>query len=708
MRWFALFSLLPLACSAAPFSGRVVDRLGEPVPDATVVLLAPVRTATTDTAGFFTLDLPDEPVTLRVTALSGETVTAVASPAESGPWSVTLPLFQSGALALDTVVVLPSRFPVGDAPGSQMRTVEALLTPGSLADINRALQTLPGVDSVDEGDALYVRGGDAFETGVFINGSRYQQVRDEEAPTGTFVGSISPFLAESIRFEAGGFGARYGDALSGIVAIETLGRPDSRAASVNVGLGALSAGIDVPLSSDQGLRVTGTLRDVRPIFALNGSARSFARAPYGHDASVLWSRRFSPTAEAKVFVLDQTNRFAVHVTERSGIDVYRSTHRRTQGWASSSFEVAGHPVRLDASFAATDKTENKGAWTWRDQRAQHSISAQLDRRLGEQALVAGGIEASTTRTHLEERYASWRGTERLTPHRFGAWIERDAMLTPRLRAVTGLRVDASNLGGGITADPRLALGYKLSREVSLSAAWGLYHQRPDAVLLSSLRASGPRVSQQATHAIVSIDWIRGKWQQRWEVYQKDYERLVLPTADRRVREGEGHVHGLDYSARFPLPARWTGRVSASVTRSRRTEVRSGQIAPYGVGFSSALIVQREFGEGYQLGLTWRQAAGKAYTPILGSEGPDTEGAWRPLYGAPNSARLRPLQRLDLLLTRLQTLSPNVQAIYYLSVSNVLGHSNQYDVSYSPDYQEATPVRSILNRIIYVGFSLTFR
>ncbi|MSU68440.1 MAG: Plug domain-containing protein, partial [Opitutaceae bacterium] len=53
---------------------------------------------------------------------------------------------------------------------------------GAAADINRALQTFPGVQLPGEGNALFVRGGDSFETVTLVNGLRYPNPHRFETP----------------------------------------------------------------------------------------------------------------------------------------------------------------------------------------------------------------------------------------------------------------------------------------------------------------------------------------------------------------------------------------------------------------------------------------------------------------------------------------------------------------------------------------------
>ena len=121
-------------------------------------------------------------------------------------------------------------------------SAEVATTPGTTADIGRTIQTLPGVQSVDEGNAIFVRGGDYLETKTFVNDALLLTGFRYDNPTGTFSNTPNAFLLDGIFFSSGGFGARFGNALSGVVSLRTLGRPPTTTGTLSAGLGALSAG----------------------------------------------------------------------------------------------------------------------------------------------------------------------------------------------------------------------------------------------------------------------------------------------------------------------------------------------------------------------------------------------------------------------------------------------------------------------------------
>src|SRR5256885_1037107 len=119
--------------------------------------------------------------------------------------------------------------------------------PGATADVARAIQTLPGVQSVDEGTGLFVRGGDVSETRVFLNDVAMLSPYNYETPTGNYTVTVNPFLLDGIFFSSGGFGARYGNILSGVADLRTAGRPVQSSITGVAGLASVSTGADLAL-----------------------------------------------------------------------------------------------------------------------------------------------------------------------------------------------------------------------------------------------------------------------------------------------------------------------------------------------------------------------------------------------------------------------------------------------------------------------------
>jgi len=123
----------------------------------------------------------------------------------------------------EIVVEGGNRMDAGSA--TALRRVDVLTTPGGTGDVMHAFQTGPGATRAGEGSDLYVRGGDPAEAPVFVDGARLLYPGRYESLNGGIFGVLDSQVLETAYFATGGFSARYGDALSGVLDVTTVGRP---------------------------------------------------------------------------------------------------------------------------------------------------------------------------------------------------------------------------------------------------------------------------------------------------------------------------------------------------------------------------------------------------------------------------------------------------------------------------------------------------
>jgi hypothetical protein len=153
--------------SGTPLRGRVVGENGAPIDGANVFILETLDGALSNAAGHFSIRTGHRGVaTLVVRRVGFRPKQLDVSIPAAAPIAVTL---EKQPVALAPVTVQAGRYTAGDERGATLTTLEVVTTPGAAADVNRAIQTLPGVQTVDEGTALFVRGGDYTETKVLLD-----------------------------------------------------------------------------------------------------------------------------------------------------------------------------------------------------------------------------------------------------------------------------------------------------------------------------------------------------------------------------------------------------------------------------------------------------------------------------------------------------------------------------------------------------------
>jgi len=103
-----------------------------------------------------------------------------------------------------------------------LKPLDIVTTAGGQGDIVGAIQTLPGVQR-NGGDqtGLMVRGGDVNESSMIIDGMIAQNAFQSSVPGVSQRSRFNPFQFKGTSFSSGGYTARYGQALSAVLDLQT-------------------------------------------------------------------------------------------------------------------------------------------------------------------------------------------------------------------------------------------------------------------------------------------------------------------------------------------------------------------------------------------------------------------------------------------------------------------------------------------------------
>ncbi|MDH3251756.1 MAG: TonB-dependent receptor, partial [Ignavibacteria bacterium] len=205
--------------SALSITGSVYDEDGAPIPYVNVFLLKTTSGAMTNEAGKFVIRLDREgEVNLVASCVGYEKYTATVVVRAPVDLKITL---VGMAVKADEVVVTASSYGSEKEKGIVMSSMDVITTPGGAADIFQSLKTLPGLTQVSESAELYVRGGDPIETVTLVDQASLYHPYTFESAFGGIFSSLNTSSISSMFFSSGGFSAKYGNVLSGVLAVET-------------------------------------------------------------------------------------------------------------------------------------------------------------------------------------------------------------------------------------------------------------------------------------------------------------------------------------------------------------------------------------------------------------------------------------------------------------------------------------------------------
>jgi hypothetical protein len=122
---------------------------------------------------------------------------------------------------------------------------------------------------------------------------------------------------------------------------------------------------------------------------------------------------------------------------------------------------------------------------------------------------------------------------------------------------------------------------------------------------------------------------------------------------------------------------------------------------YNITHNLSLVLKYNITQSIQVGLNYKYATGKPFTPVIGAKFISYQNIYEPVYGNNNSERLPSYQRLDLRITYLTQLFNNYFSIFYVEGLNILNINNIFDYSYNFDYSNKKKVTSYFGRRMLV-------
>ncbi len=236
--------LFPLAARAQlTVSGTVTDQqTGETLIGATVFETGSGRGTTTDVNGRYSLTVKSKEAILRVSFVGYETAFDTVKQGQERKRNYAL----RPSIRLQEVVVTAQR--VNSRESSQMSAIEipveqikSVPVLFGEADILKAIQLLPGVQSGNEGTGgMYVRGGGPDENLFLLDGIPLYNVNH----LGGFFSAFNADAVKNVTLYKGSFPARFGGRLSSVLDVTTNNGNDKKVHG-NVSVGFISAKLNV-------------------------------------------------------------------------------------------------------------------------------------------------------------------------------------------------------------------------------------------------------------------------------------------------------------------------------------------------------------------------------------------------------------------------------------------------------------------------------
>ncbi|MFC2133075.1 carboxypeptidase-like regulatory domain-containing protein [Bacteroidota bacterium] len=630
-------------------------------------------------------------------------------------------VMESAEVVMNSVVVTTSSYSSVKEKGVVLSSRDVYTTPGGAADLFQSLKTLPGMTQVAESAQLYVRGGDPIETVTIIDQAPVYHPYTYESAYGGLFSNLNTSSLRGMFFSSGGFSAKYGNALSGVVDIETVNEPMAESYSVGISMASFSFNVSYPfIENKSGLRLNGRKNFTKPIFWLNGGSDRMVVSPTSEDLSGSYTHKYSSTGRMKLFFLLAQDEQGVQVerAEYNG-NFHGNSGNILFGIQHSDLFSPNIFIKTGLSFNNYNNHWKLGILDLKKKDYTMILSSNAELTLSGKTQLNFGIEAEQRTSRFDgviplydydisDNAEQSNINAELISQRLGIYTEAllgDIFGIKNLSFTAGLRGDFFPDQNLHWFDPRLNLGFKFDDFTSVAVSGGIFHQLPDPRLFAGEDGNPNLKGMKAEHLVLSFNRKIGKMQEmRIEAYYKKYINLPLENDILNYdNNGYGFAKGIDLIIKGEGPFNINGWISYGFISTKRkwmdqTEFTSSS---FDITHNFAVVAKYNFSDKWQLGLNYKYATGRPYTPIIGSDYISEYNVYKPIYGNDNSERYPDYTRLDLRLTYFGQLFGTVQLIAYLEALNVMNNRNLFGYSYDSDYTNKRNIESYFGRRMLV-------
>lgn len=699
----SLFSIFFILCSSVALGqttieGTVFDQKGTTIPGVNIYLKGTFEGTSSEIDGSFSLQTDTEgEVTVVFQTMGFKTFES--SQVLNGEKIIIRPVLKKTINEMTAVTISAGALEASDEKKSiVLKPVDIVTVPSAMGDIVGAFQTLPGTAAVGNDGRLFVRGGDASETAIFIDGMKVGNAFGTTAanvPTRT---RFNPNLFKGSFFSTGGYSAEYGHALSSALALHTVDMPARNQGDIS--LMSVGAGYNQTLvGKNNSLTASANYFDLSPYQSMVRQNFDWERAPYGWDAEVSGRQKWGNSGMLKAYFHTSSN--GMEIWQKSPASQDRGTLvgiYNNYNFGQLSFkQVAGESWSLYGGISFSSNTDNfsiSGLNVKNQNQVVHSKMVAV-KDFSDKFSLKTGVE------HFVFSYSENLLSEDLErsfqDHQPTVFAEADYYFTNQLILRTGLRSGYSSLGEESWVDPRFSLAYKFNNQGHLSFAAGRYSQSA----VEQLRIFNTELQNTvADHLILNYLLNANGRTIRAEAFYKDYKNLLtfegMPYQYQNVaQEGNGFARGMDIFYRdqksFKNTDFW---VTYSFVDSKRVFAQfNSMVQPWFAPKHNGSVVVKHFIQSVrsQLSVSWTINDGYTYTD--------------PNFPGEMNAKTRSFQDLSIGWSYL----PKPNLIIHLACNNVYGRENVFGYQFSPQANEAgrfesQPVGLQAPRFIFWGSS----
>lgn len=701
-----LLTMVPLrGFSQSILKGTVKDVKGSPIEYVNVFIKNSTDGSITDSLGRFRI----------ITKLKGNQVINVSFvgyeqilyPVDivDKEYSLSFTLNESANM-LDEVVISAGTIEANnERKVTVLKPLDIVTIAGGAADIVNAIQTLPGVQR-NGGDqtGLLVRGGDASESSVIIDGVTAQNAFFSNVPGISQRSRFNPFQFKGTAFSSGGYSSRFGQALSSVLDLQTNDLPLESTMNAGVNLTGISLS-GSKLMNNNAIEFTGSYLNLAPYVAITKTNFDYYKYPRGGSFSTRWVSKVEDKGLFKMNFAESIAQQGITIPdpENFATKVNFGNKNENTFFNMSYSYIVSDKLRYFTAFSFSNNTDNTVYGNYplyrHDSRVQGR--AELNYELTQRFKLLAGAEIQ--RISYDQVFNDTL-SGRFTNSQLAGYLETEWKPARWFGLKTGIRTEYSDLLSKGNIGPRISMAVKTGEKSQISAAYGIFYQSsPPQYLLQGYRPG----FQQAVHYIINFQRIKNDRTFRIEGYYKNYAQLIHeknevydPNQYRFYfnpvdNSGSGYAKGFDIFLRDKKSIKYFEYwISYSYIDTKRLYLNYPvKATPDFVSPNNLNIITKYFINKIQtnISLSYNYASGRTYynpgSPVfLGNRTPD-------------------YQNLSLSISYLTNIR-KMFTVIYLGIDDITNQHNILGYRYSPDGSSRFPVIPATYTTIFFGINIS--
>jgi outer membrane cobalamin receptor len=692
-------------------NGQVKDDKGKPLPYASIYIENTIDGTTTDSLGRFSFKTNSKGKRVLITSFIGYETKKDSIVIDKSIITHNV-IVNENTIAMQEVVVTAGAFEANDDQKvAVLKPLDIYSNAGAGGDIVGAIRTLPGNQAQSDQTGLFVRGGDASESVVIVDGMTVQNPFSSNVPGVSQRSRFTPFQFKGISFSSGGYSARYGQALSSILELNTFDLPENSTANLSVGMTGIEASGTKKWNSSA-FELTGHYENLKPFFSLAKTNIHFYEEPTGGGFSTKYTLLGTKKDLLKIFLkyegsssgTDIPGFYSPNSTD-SGQQINNSAVpfglKNENAYFNTSYNHLYNKLLIRSAISASNNTD-KIEWNYvpsKNNDWRIDLRSEALYNLSDKFNFLGGVELNEYQFIQSDNFYNPEFKELLS----AGYFEFEWRPVKWFAFKQGIRFENSNLLNKNNMAVRLAMAIGTGQYSQISLAGGTFYQDPDKnYLLAGYR---PKF-QEAVHYIGNFQWIKNDRTFRIEGYYKSYNQLVREDSANFVpydgntyrllycknldNSGSGYATGIDLFWRDKGSINnfdyW---VSYSFIDTKRLYRNYWEKAtPSFVSKNNLNLLVKYFIEALQLniGLSYTYASGRLF--------------YDPAFVA---VKTPDYHTLSFNCSYLVTVG-RFFGVAYMSIDNLTGRKNIYGYNYSPQGQ-SYEIKPALDRWIYAGFTI---